>query len=99
MNAYFWVMQKQKVMNKAYHFYEKTKKSVILIRDVIFNEAIMVLKKREPIIDAYVYDPIEGQNEGFMPLAFEIDKHIPIPLVIPIPLIMGSLGVSFFTSK
>jgi hypothetical protein len=46
MNAYFWVMQKQKVMNKAYHFYEKTKKSVILIRDVIFNEAIMVLKKK-----------------------------------------------------
>jgi hypothetical protein len=56
----------------------------------------MVLKEGEPIIDVYVYDPIEGQNEGFMPLDFEIDKRIMIPLVVPIPLIMGSLGISFF---
>ncbi len=32
-----------------------------------------------------------------MPLDFEVDKSIPIPLLVPIPLIMGSLGVSFFT--
>ncbi len=49
-------------MNKAYCLYEKTKKSVILIRDVIFNEVIMVLKEGEPIIDAYVYDLIKRKN-------------------------------------
>lgn len=86
-------------MNKAYCLYDKTKKNVIFIRDVIFNEVIMVLKEGEPIIDVYVYDPIEGQNEGFIPLDFEIDKRIMIPLVLPIPLIMGSLGISFFTSE
>jgi len=89
----------KKVMNKAYCLYDKTKKNVIFIRDVIFNEVIMVLKEGEPIIDVYVYDPIEGQNEGFIPLDFEIDKRIMIPLVLPIPLIMGSLGISFFTSE
>ncbi len=62
INAYFWVMWKQKVMNKAYRLYDKTKKSVILIRYAIFNEVTMVLKEGEPIIDASVYDLIEGQN-------------------------------------
>jgi hypothetical protein len=45
MNAYFWVMWKQKNMNKAYRLYDKKKKNVILIKDVIFNEVIMVLKE------------------------------------------------------
>lgn len=49
-------------MNKAYRLYDKTKKSVILIRYAIFNEVTMVLKEGEPIIDASVYDLIEGQN-------------------------------------
>ncbi len=71
----------------------KLKKYVILKRDVTFNEVAMVLKEGKPILDAFVYDLIKGQNEGFMPLNVKVDEHIPIPHVIPIPPIVGSLRV------
>jgi hypothetical protein len=96
MNAYFWVMWKQKLVNKAYCLYDKTKKSVFLIRDVIFNEAIMVLKEGEPIIDAYVYDLIEEKITVSCLLILKLTNVFP-SLLVPIFLIMGSLRVSFFT--
>jgi hypothetical protein len=92
MNAYFWVMGRQSVI-KPIAFITKQRKYVILKRDVTFNEVVMVLKEGKPILDASVYDPIKGQNECFMPLDFKVDKHIPIPCVIPIPPIIGSLRI------
>jgi hypothetical protein len=77
--------------HKAYHLYEKIEKSVILKIDVTFNEIVMVLKERKPILDASIYDLIKGQNEGFMPLNFNVDEHILIPHVVPI---LGSPKVS-----
>jgi hypothetical protein len=70
--------------HKAYRLYEKIEKNVILKRDVTFNEVVMVLKEWAPILYAYVYDSIKGQNEGFMLLDFKVDEHIPPPHVIPI---------------
>jgi hypothetical protein len=84
MNAYLWVMGRQKVI-KPIIFMTKQRKYVILKRDVTFNEIVMVLKEGKPILDAFVYDPIKGQNEGFMGLDFKVDEHIAIPHVIPIP--------------
>jgi hypothetical protein len=89
MNAYFWVMGRQKVI-KPITFMIKQRKYVIFKRDVTFNEVVMVLKNTKPILDASIYDPIKGQNEGFMPLDFKVDEHIPIPHVVPIPPIPGS---------
>jgi hypothetical protein len=62
----------------------KERKVLSLKRYVTLNEVVMVLKEGEPIFDESIYDPIEGQSEGFMPLDFKIEEHIPIPYVIPI---------------
>jgi hypothetical protein len=89
MNAYFWVMGRQRVI-KPIAFITKQRKYVIFKRNVTFNEVIMVLKEKKPILDASVYDPIKGQNECFMPLDFKVDEHVPVPHVIPIPPIVRS---------